>query len=56
MFIILDRNDKGQALCSEEIASICAMLGVGNAIFYVPKDKKVHADRCIKISVMRPHL
>lgn len=31
-------------LCSEEIVSICAMLSVGGAIFYRPKDKMVHAD------------
>ncbi|EFJ34530.1 hypothetical protein SELMODRAFT_82212 [Selaginella moellendorffii] len=30
--------------CSEEIISIAAMLSVGNAIFYRPKDKQVHAD------------
>ncbi|CAI7893037.1 unnamed protein product [Closterium sp. NIES-53] len=31
-------------LCSEEAATICAMLSVGNAVFYRPKDKQVHAD------------
>ncbi len=31
-------------LCSEEIVTICAMLSVGNSIFYRPKDKQVHAD------------
>eukprot|EP00897_Mesotaenium_endlicherianum_P007025 jgi/Mesen1/6350/ME000328S05636 len=30
--------------CSEEIVTVCAMLSVGNAIFYRPKDKQVHAD------------
>ncbi len=30
--------------CSEEAASIAAMLGVGGAVFYRPKDKAVHAD------------
>uniref|UniRef100_A0A7S4L6F5 RNA helicase n=1 Tax=Paramoeba aestuarina TaxID=180227 RepID=A0A7S4L6F5_9EUKA len=30
--------------CSEEIATICSMLSVNNAIFYRPKDKIVHAD------------
>ncbi|KAK9803173.1 hypothetical protein WJX72_009006 [[Myrmecia] bisecta] len=30
--------------CSEEIATICAMVSVGNAIFYRPKDKAVFAD------------
>ena len=27
---------------------MCAMLGVGNAIFYTPKDKKVHAENAHK--------
>ncbi|KAG0269632.1 hypothetical protein DFQ27_002853 [Actinomortierella ambigua] len=31
--------------CTEEVASIVAMLSVQNAIFYRPKDKKVHADK-----------
>ncbi|KAJ2498249.1 hypothetical protein GGH96_004453 [Coemansia sp. RSA 1972] len=31
--------------CSEEMASICAMLSVSSAIFYRPKDKKDVADR-----------
>ncbi|CAI5949617.1 unnamed protein product [Closterium sp. NIES-65] len=31
-------------LCSEEAATVCAMLSVGNAVFYRPKDKQVHAD------------
>lgn len=30
--------------CSEEIITISAMLSVGSAIFYRPKDKQVHAD------------
>jgi pre-mRNA-splicing factor ATP-dependent RNA helicase DHX16 len=30
--------------CSEEIVTICAMLSIGNSIFYRPKDKQVHAD------------
>ncbi|KAJ7948826.1 ATP-dependent RNA helicase [Quillaja saponaria] len=30
--------------CSDEITSIAAMLSVGNAIFYRPKDKHVHDD------------
>ena len=34
--------------CSEEIATVCAMLGVGNSIFYTPKDKKVHAENAHK--------
>eukprot|EP00479_Gromia_sphaerica_P010759 TRINITY_DN504_c0_g1_i2.p1 TRINITY_DN504_c0_g1~~TRINITY_DN504_c0_g1_i2.p1 ORF type:complete len:328 (-),score=53.85 TRINITY_DN504_c0_g1_i2:356-1339(-) len=29
--------------CVEECLTICGMLGVNNAIFYIPKDKKVHA-------------
>ncbi|KAJ2082437.1 hypothetical protein H4R24_001605 [Coemansia sp. RSA 988] len=31
--------------CSEEMASICAMLSISSAIFYRPKEKKVQADR-----------
>jgi pre-mRNA-splicing factor ATP-dependent RNA helicase DHX16 len=34
--------------CSEEIATICAMLSVNNAVFYRPKDKAVHADNARK--------
>ena len=30
--------------CSEEIASVCAMLSCGSSVFYRPKDKAVHAD------------
>ncbi|CAM0955681.1 unnamed protein product [Alopecurus aequalis] len=30
--------------CSEEVVTIAAMLSAGNAVFYRPKDKKVHAD------------
>ncbi|TXG59619.1 hypothetical protein EZV62_014192 [Acer yangbiense] len=30
--------------CSDEIITIVAMLSIGNSIFYLPKDKKVHAD------------
>ena len=30
--------------CSDEVATICAMLSVNNAIFYRPKEKKVMAD------------
>ncbi|CAD7699242.1 unnamed protein product [Ostreobium quekettii] len=29
---------------SEEIATVCAMLSVGSAVFYRPKDKAIHAD------------
>ncbi|KAG0003789.1 hypothetical protein BGZ80_005733, partial [Entomortierella chlamydospora] len=31
--------------CTEEIASIVSMLSVQNAIFYRPRDKKLHADK-----------
>ncbi|KAL9647128.1 hypothetical protein ABK040_004844 [Willaertia magna] len=34
--------------CSEEIATICAMLTVNNAIFYRPKDKESQADNSRK--------
>eukprot|EP00954_Amorphochlora_amoebiformis_P015873 1246438-Amorphochlora_amoeboformis.AAC.1 len=34
--------------CSEECLTICAMLSAGNAIFYRPKDKAVHADNAHK--------
>ncbi len=37
-----------RAQCSEEAASVCAMVGVGGAIFYRPKDKAVHADNAHK--------
>ncbi|KAI5018081.1 hypothetical protein ZWY2020_042969 [Hordeum vulgare] len=30
--------------CSEEVVTIAAMLSAGNAVFYRPKDKRVHAD------------
>uniref|UniRef100_A0ACD5TH42 Uncharacterized protein n=1 Tax=Avena sativa TaxID=4498 RepID=A0ACD5TH42_AVESA len=30
--------------CSEEVVTIAAMLSAGNAVFYRPKDKQVHAD------------
>uniref|UniRef100_J3M6T1 RNA helicase n=1 Tax=Oryza brachyantha TaxID=4533 RepID=J3M6T1_ORYBR len=30
--------------CSEEVITIAAMLSAGNAVFYRPKDKQVHAD------------
>lgn len=33
---------------TEEIATICAMLSIGNAVFYRPKDKAVHADNAHK--------
>eukprot|EP00884_Botryococcus_braunii_P008381 jgi/Botrbrau1/17544/Bobra.0864s0003.1 len=34
----------GGAQCSEEVATICAMMSIGNSVFYRPKDKAVHAD------------
>eukprot|EP01128_Nolandella_sp_AFSM9_P010324 TRINITY_DN710_c0_g1_i1.p1 TRINITY_DN710_c0_g1~~TRINITY_DN710_c0_g1_i1.p1 ORF type:complete len:1005 (+),score=215.59 TRINITY_DN710_c0_g1_i1:41-3055(+) len=34
--------------CSEEMLTIAAMLSVGGAIFYRPKDKQVHADHAMK--------
>eukprot|EP00923_Selenidium_pygospionis_P045261 GHVN01078096.1.p1 GENE.GHVN01078096.1~~GHVN01078096.1.p1 ORF type:complete len:923 (+),score=166.05 GHVN01078096.1:32-2800(+) len=30
--------------CVNEIVTICAMLGLGNSLFYRPKDKQLHAD------------
>ncbi|KAJ2843487.1 Cyclin-dependent kinase catalytic subunit, partial [Coemansia brasiliensis] len=39
--------------CSEEMASICAMLSVSSAVFYRPKEKKVQADRA-HASFVRP--
>ncbi|KAJ1765222.1 hypothetical protein IW140_006463 [Coemansia sp. RSA 1813] len=39
--------------CSEEMASICAMLSVSSAIFYRPKEKKAQADRA-RASFVRP--
>uniref|UniRef100_A0A0D9ZYP3 RNA helicase n=1 Tax=Oryza glumipatula TaxID=40148 RepID=A0A0D9ZYP3_9ORYZ len=30
--------------CSEEVITIAAMLSAGNAVFYRPRDKRVHAD------------
>jgi pre-mRNA-splicing factor ATP-dependent RNA helicase DHX16 len=34
--------------CSEELATIAAMVSVGSAVFYSPKDKKVIADNARK--------
>lgn len=34
--------------CSKEIATIAAMLSVGNAIFYRPKENQMHADNAHK--------
>ncbi|EGR31544.1 hypothetical protein IMG5_107640 [Ichthyophthirius multifiliis] len=41
--------------CIDQIITICAMLSVGNTIFYRPadKEKKIHADNCKK-SFYRP--
>ena len=33
---------------SEEVATICAMVSIGSAVFYRPKDKQVHADNAHK--------
>lgn len=30
--------------CVDQIMTICAMLSVGNSVFYRPKDKAMHAD------------
>nr|WJH19578.1 Pre-mRNA-splicing factor ATP-dependent RNA helicase DHX16 [Euglena gracilis] len=30
--------------CTDQVVTICAMLSVNNSIFYLPKDKKVHAE------------
>lgn len=37
-----------QYKCVNDVVTICAMLGVGNSIFYTPKDKKIHADNARK--------
>lgn len=37
-----------QYRCSEEVATIAAMLSVNGAIFYRPKDKIIHADTARK--------
>ena len=34
--------------CSDELCTISAMLGVGNSVFFSPKDKKMHADNARK--------
>ncbi len=33
---------------SEEVATVCAMVSIGSAVFYRPKDKTVHADNAHK--------
>ena len=35
--------------CTAEVLTICAMLGVGNAVMYRPKDKAVHAETAHKL-------
>lgn len=34
--------------CVSEALTVCAMLGVGNMLFYRPKDKAIHADNARK--------
>ena len=33
---------------SEEVATVCAMVSIGSAVFYRPKDKALHADNAHK--------
>ncbi len=33
---------------AEEVATVCAMVSVGSAVFYRPKDKALHADNAHK--------
>jgi pre-mRNA-splicing factor ATP-dependent RNA helicase DHX16 len=33
---------------SEEVATVCAMVSVGSAIYFRPKDKALHADNAHK--------
>uniref|UniRef100_A0A6A7G1D3 RNA helicase n=3 Tax=Hirondellea gigas TaxID=1518452 RepID=A0A6A7G1D3_9CRUS len=33
----------GTYKCSEQMVTICSMLSVNNAVFYTPKEKKIHA-------------
>lgn len=39
--------------CVDQVVTICAMLSVGNTIFYRPKDKQLHADNA-KLNFSRP--
>ena len=39
--------------CVDQVITICSMLSVGNAIFYRPKDKAIHADNAHK-NFIRP--
>ena len=34
--------------CIDQIMTICAMLSVGNNVFFRPKDRKMHADNAKK--------
>lgn len=34
--------------CVDQMASICAMLSVGNSVFFRPKDRRMHADNAKK--------
>lgn len=33
---------------AEEVATVCAMVSIGSAVFYRPKDKALHADNAHK--------
>ncbi len=37
-----------QYKCIDQIMTICAMLSVGNSVYFRPKDKKMHADNARK--------
>ena len=39
--------------CVDQVVTICAMLSVGNTVFYRPKDKIMHADNA-KLNFSRP--
>ena len=39
--------------CVDQVVTICAMLSVGNTVFYRPKDKALHADNA-KLNFSRP--
>ncbi|KAJ1651081.1 hypothetical protein IWQ61_008270 [Dispira simplex] len=43
----------GKYHCAEEVITICALLGVQGALFYRPKDKKIHAEQAHK-NLVRP--
>lgn len=40
--------------CTEEVLTIVSMLSESGSIFYRPKDKKMHADRCALLAVSGP--